>query len=108
MVTRRDIDPLWQPSDKLNEVWRELKEAQQWLEGRRMTGTASTLLPEDTVTPVRGSNPRGRVASPAKLPADSTPRGKTATPTKLPAVSTLTKMGARPNMDSGGQPARSA
>ena len=45
MVTRRDVDPLWRPADKLNVACRELQEAQEWLKGRKLVTTPLTPLP---------------------------------------------------------------
>ena len=106
MVTHRDIDPLWWLSDKLTVVRRKLQEAQQWLAGHEVAWS-STPLPENTASPDRDANPRGKTASPAKLPVaatpkrDSIPLGKTTTPAKCLDVATLTKARSRPSMGSG-------
>ena len=42
MVTRRDVDLLWRPSNKLTVACQELQEAQEWLQGRKLTNAPST------------------------------------------------------------------
>ena len=42
MVTRWDVDLLWRPSNKLTVACQELQEAQEWLQGRKLTNAPST------------------------------------------------------------------
>ena len=44
-MTRRDMDPLWRPADKLNVAHRKLQEAQEWLKSRKLVTTPSTQSP---------------------------------------------------------------
>ena len=77
MVTRRDMDPLWRPADKLNVACRELQEAQEWLKGRKLVTTPLTPSPMGE-SPTRkkwitsADGPAG-VSSPRKAIEESSP-----------------------------------
>ena len=92
-MTRRDVDPLWRPSDKLNAAHRELQEAQDWLQGCKLTDAPMTpvLTAESPVhrkrnTPVDGPMPmKLGGSSPCKttggpLPDKTNERKRTASP----------------------------